>query len=894
MYFNKSIRETLDELKVDKEFGLSSEEAKLRLEKYGKNKVVEGKKKSLGKMIWEQLNDPLIFILAIAAVISGITSEISDSIIIALVVVINAVIGVSQELKAEKSMDALKKLSTPHAYVRRDGEIIEIASEDVVIGDVIILDAGRYVPCDMRLIETRSLQIEESALTGESLPVTKHADFTTESMTALGDLENMAFSTTLVTGGRGEGVAVYTGMNTEIGKIASMLNHGEEKTPLQVKLAEIGKILGVIALGICVIMFIIGLVQQRNLFDMFMLAISLAVAAVPEGMPAIVSIVLAMGVRRMVKQNAIIRKLPAVETLGSVSVICSDKTGTLTINKMTVRKYYFNGKEIDSKAMNLDDITSRLMLEGMVLCSDATETTGDPTEIALIDVAKEYGLLKAELNNKYVRVGEAPFDSDRKLMSTVNRVGDSFRVYTKGATDNLLEICDSIYLDNEIKPLTKELKDDIIKATEEMSNEALRVLGMAYKNTTDGEISPENMEKNLIFVGFTGMIDPPRMEVKDSIRICQESGIKTVMITGDHIITALAIARELGIADSRENCMSGLEIDSYTDEEFSEKIKSISVFARVSPEHKVKIVKAFKSNGAIVSMTGDGVNDAPSLKVADIGVAMGITGTDVAKNAADMTLLDDNFTTIVKAVEEGRNIFNNIRKSIFYLLSCNIGEIFAILISVLLGFPTPLQSIHLLWVNLVTDTSPALSLGVDPEDKDVMKERPRDAKSSFFKGRIGFLIFNGLLIGLITMTAFIIGVFTYTAGIIPSHQIQDIMSALIKGVESEHNALMEDALVHAQTMAFMVLSISQLFHSFNLRSSTKSIFSIGVFKNKFLVGSFILGILLQVLIVYIPFLSGVFHVHSLDLFDWAVIFGLSILPVVIYEIFKLAKNIRRR
>lgn len=881
--YDKTIKEVEEQFSVDRNKGLDTKTVNELLQRDGKNKIQEGKKKTVLAMIWDQLNDAMIFILIFAAIISGITSEISDSIVIAIVVIINAAIGVIQEIKAEKSMEALKKLSSPNAYVRRNGEIVEISSEDIVVGDVVILDAGRYIPCDLRLTETVNLMVEESSLTGESVPVLKSTETIHSDKLVLGDQKNLAFASTLVTGGRGEGIAIRTGMNTDIGKIASMLDTENEQTPLQIKLSEIGKTLGIIALGICFVMFVIGLIQNRDLVEMMLLAISLAVAAVPEGMPAIVSIVLAMGVRRMVKQNAIIRKLTAVEALGSVSVICSDKTGTLTQNKMTVVTYYVNNKRISASEIDNTNTTELMMLEGMALCSDATDTTGDPTEIALINIAKENNIIKSEIDIKFKRVNELPFDSDRKMMTTVNEYNNGVVSFTKGAMDNILERCKSIVVDGIERDITAEDKASIYNQAERMSEEALRVLALAYGDADD-------LEQNLTFVGILGMIDPPRIEVKEAIKVCKQSGIKTVMITGDHKITALAIAKELDIAENKEQCMTGVEIEALSDEELANKVKDICVFARVSPEHKVRIVKAFNSSGNIVSMTGDGVNDAPSLKSANIGVAMGITGTDVAKNAADMTLMDDNFTTIVKAVEEGRHIYTNIRKSIFYLLSCNIGEIVCILLSVLLGFPTPLQSVHLLWVNLVTDTSPALSLGVDPQDEDVMKNKPRNPKDSFFKGKIKFLLFNGILIGGITLAAFIIGIHRYTYNILGEHSIFELMSIVNDQVYTLHDKIIEDALVHAQTMAFMVLSISQLFHSFNLRSDKKSIFKVGIFKNKWLILSFVLGIILQTSIIYIPWLSNVFHVHSIEIFDWIIILGLSILPVVLFELYKLIRR----
>lgn len=667
MWFNKTSQEILEELAVDPSKGLSSEEIEKRREKYGLNKLNSKKQKSLLKMFFEQLNDILIYILLSAAIISGILGEVSDALIIGIVVIINTVIGVVQESKAEKALDALKQLSTPKALVKRNGENIEIPSEDVVPGDVIVLDAGRYVPCDLRLIETANLKIEESALTGESVPVEKHAKEKLEDpKTPLGDQKNMAFMSTLATYGRGIGIAVGTGMNTEIGKIAKMLE-GEDKelTPLQKKLAELGKILGFAALGICALMFIIALFQKRDILEMFLTAISLAVAAIPEGLPTIVTIVLAMGVQKMIKENAIIRKLPAVETLGAVNIICSDKTGTLTQNKMTVIKFYANKEMQDIDKLNIEDSIHKMLLENLVLCNDATfskdSSTGDPTEIALLEAGAKYNIIKNNIENEHKRIDEIPFDSDRKLMTTVNNFNDKNYVMTKGAIDNLLKISTNAYINGEVVPLTDEIKQNIMNASNEMSKNALRVLGAAYKTLEDNNYNKESLESNLTFIGLVGMIDPPRESVKDSIFECKNSGIKTIMITGDHKITAFAIAKELGIAEDESQAIFGYELDDMSDTELSSKIENLRVFARVSPEHKVKIVKALKSKGNIVSMTGDGVNDAPSLKAADIGVAMGITGTDVAKGASDMVLTDDNFSTIVSAIKEGRNIYNNIK-----------------------------------------------------------------------------------------------------------------------------------------------------------------------------------------------------------------------------------------
>ncbi|NFN88333.1 calcium-translocating P-type ATPase, PMCA-type [Clostridium sporogenes] len=870
MWFNKTSKEILEELNVDISTGLSSDEVERRKEKYGLNKLNSQKQKSLLKMFFEQINDILIYILLAAAIISGVLGEVSDAIIIGVVIIINTVIGVVQESKAEKALEALKQLSTPKALVKRNGESIEIPSEDVVPGDVIILDAGRYVPCDLRLIETVNLKIEESALTGESVPVEKHAEEKLEDpKTALGDQKNMAFMSTLATYGRGIGVSVGTGMNTEIGKIAKMLE-GEDKelTPLQKKLAELGKILGFAALGICALMFVVGLFQKRDILEMFLTAISLAVAAIPEGLPTIVTIVLAMGVQKMIKENAIIRKLPAVETLGAVNIICSDKTGTLTQNKMTVIKFYANKETQDIDKLNIKNNIHKILLENLVLCNDATfskdSSTGDPTEIALLEAGSKYNIIKNNIENEHKRIDEIPFDSDRKLMTTVNIFGDKNYVITKGAIDNLLKISTKAYIDGEIISLTEDIKQNIMYASNTMSKNALRVLGAAYKTLEDDNYSKENLETDLIFIGLVGMIDPPRESVKGSILECKNSGIKTIMITGDHKVTAFAIAKELGIAEDESQAIFGYELDDMSDSELSSKIEDLRVFARVSPEHKVKIVKALKSKGNIVSMTGDGVNDAPSLKAADIGVAMGITGTDVAKGASDMVLTDDNFSTIVSAIKEGRNIFNNIKKSIIFLLSCNLGEILALFIGILLGWPAPLRPIHLLWVNLITDSLPALSLGIDPGDPDIMDEKPRDPKESLFAGGAGVsLILNGLLIGVLTLIAFEVGRIRYS-----------------------------DSLMHAQTMAFVVLSVSQLFHSFNMRHPKKSIFQLGLFTNKYLFASVIFGIFLQNMVITIPFLASTFKVFKLTMQDWVFVCILSIIPLVLNELVKLFKRLK--
>ena len=882
MFFSKTVEEVLKELDVSPMTGLSQKEIEQKRGEFGLNQLDTKKPKTLIAMFFAQLNDILIYILLAAAVISALLGETSDAIIIAIVIFINATVGIIQESKAEKALDALKKLSTPKAVVKRDGQLKEIPSEEVVPGDIIIIDAGRYVPCDLRLIETANLKIEESTLTGESVPVDKDASLVlTSEDTPLGDQKNMLFMSTLATYGRGVGVAVSTGMNTQIGKIAKMLDEKvDNETPLQKKLAELGKYLGIAALFICTLMFIVGVLQKRDLFEMLLTSISLAVAAIPEGLPAIVTIVLAMGVQKMIKENAIVRKLPAVETLGSVNIICSDKTGTLTQNKMTVTKFYADGFLGNIDSLNINDNEHKLLLENLILCNDATYSenskTGDPTEIALLEAGVNYNIFKDELEKSHQRIDEIPFDSDRKLMTTVNKYYNEYHVMTKGAIDNLLNMCSKTYIKGNIVELTPDIKEEILAVSYGMSDDALRVLGAAYKPLATSHVEIDSLESDLILIGLVGMIDPPRLEVKDSISLCMKSGIKTVMITGDHKNTAFAIAKELDITKDPAAVLSGSELDKMSDEELNNKIDNIRVFARVSPEHKVKIVKALKSKGNIVSMTGDGVNDAPSLKMADIGVAMGITGTDVAKGAADMILIDDNFSTIVAAIKEGRNIFTNIKKTIIFLLSCNIGEIIALFLAILLGWATPLRPIHILWVNLITDTLPALALGVDPGDPDVMKYKPRNPKDSLFKGETLNLLLNGLLIGILTLIAFIVGVKYYSG-------ITTLLPLFPKNIS-------EDALRHAQTMAFVVLSVSQLVHSLNMRNEKKSIFQIGLFSNKYLIGAIVFGILLQDFIITIPAIAKVFSVHSLSLIDWGFVTILSLMPLFLNEIAKIFKR----
>lgn len=881
MWHTKSKEDVLKELNVIPEKGLTENEVLERRREHGENKLTAKKKKSIWKMFFDQLRDWLIYVLFAAVIITLFMGEYIDSVIILAVIIVNAVLGVVQEVKAGKAIEALQKMSSPKALVRRDGQVKEMESDALVPGDIVILDAGRYVSADIRIIESMNLQIEESALTGESVPSDKVADLTYDADTPLGDRENLAFMTNLVTYGRGVGVVTATGMKTEVGKIAGFLDEDDEaKTPLEIRLDELGQMLGKIALGICAFIFVLSIFQGRDLAEMFLTAVSLAVASIPEGLAAIVAVVLSIGVTTMSKKNAIIKRLPAVETLGSVNIICSDKTGTLTQNKMTVTRYFTmdHEAEVIREGKNEFSDDALLLAKAMILCSDATfedgKSTGDPTEVSLLLFGDDLGIDRKKLHAEHKRVGEYSFDSDRKLMSVlVEEPQGKLTVYTKGAIDNLVKVSTHILQNGQPVPITLEHHEKIRKATDSMSDDALRTLGAAYK-TVDRKIGNEEMEKELVLIGLVGMIDPPREEVKSSIELARLAGITTIMITGDHKNTAYAIANDLGIAEKREQSITGQEMDRIGEEQFASRVSDYRVYARVSPEHKVKIVKALKAKGNIVSMTGDGVNDAPSLNTADIGVAMGITGTDVAKGASDMILTDDNFATIVTAIEQGRNIYNNIKKSVIFLLTCNLGEVVAMFVTLLIGWQVPLLAVQLLWINLLTDSLPAIALGMDKGDPDVMKEKPRNPKESFFAHGAGMhAVLGGILIGALTIIAFWYGY--YEHGYSPFDKVPEEITS------------------YARTMAFMVLVASQMFYSLAMRNSTKSIFRIGLFTNKYLVGAIAIGIIAQLLVIEIPFMQEAFGLKMLDAKGWLMAIGLGLVPLLFNEVFKVFKRMRQ-
>ena len=896
-WFQKDVEEVEKELQTNLEKGLTTEEVTKRREKYGLNELKSKKKKSLFQKFLDQFKDFSIIVLIIAAIVSGVVGVaegegITDTIIILIVVVVNAIIGVTQESKAEKSLEALQKLTDHASKVIRNGEVTVVPAKELVPGDIVVLDTGDYIPADLRIIEAVNLKSQEASLTGESVPVEKTTEKIEDEETSLGDRLNMLFSSSLVTYGRGKGIVVETGMTTEVGKIAGMINQAEEQTtPLQDKLNKLGKTLGIAALVICVVIFIVGLIQGKEPIHMFMTAVSLAVAAIPEGLVAVSTIVLAIGVQKMVKRNAIVKRLPAVETLGSATVICSDKTGTLTQNKMTVEKIFINSetKDLEEYKNNITEDIKKLVYVNM-FCNDTKISkdgtlTGDPTETALVDMAFRLDF-DPSIYDQMPRVEEIPFDSDRKLMTTVNKVNGKYVVFTKGGVDELLNRCNSYLLNGEIKQDLENYTKIIRENNEGMAKEALRVLAGAYKEI-DHEPSKEEMEtieNDLIFIGMVGMIDPPREEAKKAVEKCKTAGIKTVMITGDHKITATAIAKKLGILENEDEAITGTELEKMTDEELEKNVRHYSVYARVSPEHKVRIVKAWQKNGEIVAMTGDGVNDSPALKTSDIGCAMGIVGTDVAKEAADVILTDDNFATIVSAVEEGRRIYDNILKVIQFLLSSNVGEIVVLFLATLC---TPLFAnwfgitdiahleillpIHILWINLVTDSLPALALAFDPANKDIMNRKPnKPGKGVFTKGMTWRVIYQGVMIGLLTLAAFMIGLATTTRPI-------------------DGLTLDESKIEVGQTMAFVTLAFSELVHVYSIRNNKLSIFKTGIKGNSKLIWATLASAALMLVILLVPALRNIFSIPVLPTENIIELLGLIIAPLVIVEIFKLFK-----
>ncbi len=883
----KNVSQVYDEVKSG-DNGLSSSEASARLEKNGKNKLAEGKKESLIHRFLKQLADPMIIILIVAAVISAVTAAVggdgegyADVIIIMFVVIINAVLGVYQESKAEKAIEALQEIAAATSKVIRDGKLTDIKSEDLVIGDVVVLEAGDSVPADCRIISSASMKIEEAALTGESVPVNKQVDEIDplgSDDVPLGDRKNMCYMGSNVVYGHGRAVVVATGMDTEMGKIADALATAEEgQTPLQLKLNQLSKILSILVLGICVFIFAfdiirtiitsgIGAVSFESTLDTFMIAVSLAVAAIPEGLAAVVTIVLSIGVTKMSKRNAVIRQLTAVETLGCTQVICSDKTGTLTQNKMTVVEY----KGSDEK----------LLASAMALCCDAElqddgTIKGEPTEAALVAYANKLEMPKYDLEKSFPRVMEAPFDSMRKMMSTVHQTDNGFVQYTKGAPDVVLSRCTSYYEDGKSVPMTDEKRQEITAANKEMADKALRVLCCAmriYKDKPESE-EAEALEQELCYIGLTGMIDPVRPEVVDAIKECRAAGIRPIMITGDHKDTAVAIAKDLGIIEDESGAITGAELNKISDEDLMTEIEKYSVYARVQPEHKVRIVKTWKAKGKITAMTGDGVNDAPSIKNADIGVGMGITGTDVTKNVADMVLADDNFATIVSAVEEGRRIYDNIRNSIQFLLSSNLSEVVSIFIATLMGF-TIFEPVHLLWINLITDCFPALALGMEKGERDIMKRNPRNSKDGIFAGGMGFdVVYQGLMVTLVTLLAYFFG--TNQLGVTLAHGTPEVVHQ------------------NGMTMAFLTLAMAEIFHSFNMRSRRQSIAKMGSI-NWYLVGAMVLSLVLSTAVIYIPFLAEAFDFAHISLIEYGISLALAICVIPIVEIVKAIQRAMKK
>ncbi|MDD3656070.1 MAG: calcium-transporting P-type ATPase, PMR1-type [Atribacterota bacterium] len=896
-YYLKTALEAEKELNTSLKVGLSSSEVKQRLEKIGPNQLKEGKKRTVWHMLIDQFKDVLIIILLASAVISVLLGEVTDAIVIGIIVILNAILSVLQEYRAEKSLDALKKMTVPETLVMRDGKQKKIKSTQLVPGDLVLLESGDRIPADLRLVEVTDLSIQEAILTGESEPAEKtNREIVSKEEIPLGDRLNIAYMGTTVIAGRGRGIVVATGMDTEMGQIASMLQEQKkELTPLQKKLNQVGKNLGIIILFVIAIVVLLGCLRGIPFFDMFLTGISLAVAAVPEGLPAVVTIVLALGVQQMIKKNAIIRRLPAVETLGATTVICSDKTGTLTQNQMTVQKLVLVDREIEVEGVGYqpfgqfrqnnqyiqpsDDQAISLLLKAATLCNNSYlkqneennqwEIIGDPTEGALVVVAAKAGYQKEGLENKYPRLRELPFDSERKRMSTVHRTPEGDEIlFVKGAPDQIIERCSSFRSNSKEKAWSQSLKGKIAEQNKKLASEALRVLAVAYReiNSQEKEYIKENKKLNiekteseLTFLGLVAMIDPPRKEAKEAVKTCRKAGIRPIMITGDYSLTAQAIADQIGIYQLGDRIITGSELEKMPQEELEKVVMKTTIFARVSPRHKMRIVHALQKNNQVVAMTGDGVNDAPALKESDIGVAMGITGTDVSKEAADMILTDDNFSSIVSAVQEGRKIYQNIQKFIRYLLSCNLGEILTIFVAILIGLPRPLLPIQILWVNLVTDGLPALALGLDPAEKDVMIQPPRNPKEGIFSGKMGFNIFSqGIFIGIITLIAFYYGYSQYS-------------------------------LVVGETMAFGTLSFTQLWQSLNSRSDKFSIFRLGIFSNRYLVLAILGSGILQLMVMLVPFLQSVFQVTALTFSQWLVVILISLTAIPYVELLKKLK-----
>lgn len=898
-WYKQSKEELLSGLDTNMDTGLTNDEVQKRLEKYGTNELKEESRKSFVSKIIAQFSDFLILILIGAAAISIAVGETKDAIVILAIVVVNALLGIYQEGKAEKALEALKKMASPNAKVIRNGHIEVVPASTLVPGDIVSLDAGDIIPSDLRLVESSNLKIEEASLTGESVPVEKDSNKNFSDDMSLGDRINMAYMSTSITYGRGKGVVVETGHGTEIGKIATLIqSYEDELTPLQKQLNQLGKFLGLTTIVVCIAVFVMGLLQDRDVLEMFMVAISLAVAAIPEGLPAIVTIVLSIGMSKMVKRNAIVKKLLAVETLGSTTVICSDKTGTLTQNEMTVVKVFTDGKILDVTGTGYDPVGD-FKLEGnkisindigdlQTLLSIATLTNdadldktqegykviGDPTEGALITLAGKGSITRKDLNLEYPRIEEIPFDSGRKMMTTFheNYIPNKVVSFTKGAPDIIIDKCSHISIDGKVKEFDDNLKKEVLNVNSLFSRDALRVLAFSYKeyNNLPTDISPDSNEVNMTFVGLVGMIDPARPEAKDAIAKCKEAGIKTVMITGDYKETAFAIAKELGMAESIDQAMMGAELNDMSDEKLQEVVKDVKVYARVSPEHKVRIVSALKANGEIAAMTGDGVNDALALKKADIGVSMGITGTDVAKNTAEMILTDDNFASIVSAVEEGRIIFSNIKKFVYFLLSCNIGEILLVFTSILLGWNVPLLPIQLLWLNLVTDSFPALALGVEKGEPDIMQQQPRDSKESIINGRMMFsIILQSIAVAGGSLLAYYWGMQHYPLE----------YDALGKVIES--------SLIPSRTITFATLITAELLRAYSSRSQKHTLFKIGFFTNRSMVYSTLFAFLLLIFVLYVPFMQGIFYTFPLGLLDWEIVLSFAFIPLVVGEVSKM-------